>query len=522
MVRKRDQFWDHAKQEDGKFTCNFCHKTFPGGVSRLKSHLSGIRGGGIDICTEVSEDVRGAAAEAISANPHKRAKAEALSVKTEETLPKMLISKDGVMPDQLLAKFILFNGVDVNIVQRPSFIDFVNAVAKHGSHYKLPCCSVVKTKLVPDLQKEIGEYVANVKKSWVRTGCTLINNVWQGEKRSFMYIFAYSIEGVVLLNALEIPSDESTLDLVDEISYFVTQEIGANNAVQHIAGNDKYFFESMPNDDDPYVYKTTCVAYKTQHLFKKIYEDILWIRNAFDQARAVVTQEHDGVLSSMKQFTDYVGLQQSSMIEFYSDYYMLQSIMRLETELRFFVSSPEWLSLGFEKDESGIEVGEIIRSSEFWSEGREVLRALEPIFRVLCLVDGYSATFGFLYAAVEMADEAIRQIYETNVPKYQTLWEMFEVWRDDISHPLYAAAAFLNPAYMCGKKFIENDAMKDGMDFMLKILVGVEEKENFKEEMLCYRDKLPNLFAKTVLRTSHPLLHMKVTGGTLAVMSFLY
>ncbi|XP_039169575.1 uncharacterized protein LOC120293865 [Eucalyptus grandis] len=250
MVRKRDRFWEYVELLDGKFKCKFCDRKFAGGVPRVKSHLSGIKGGGIDICTKVPEDVRIAATEE-SPGLNKRAKAEACSGKIEETLLKMHISKDDVMPDKLLVKFILLNGEDVDIVRRPSFIDFVDAVAKHGSHYKLPCCSVIKTKLVPDLEKEIGEYVANVKKSWVRTGCTLINYVWQREKRSFMSIFAYSIEGVVLLNALEIPSSMLIFDLVEGIPYFVTREIGANNVTQYIIQNPGDCLEFMPNDDLP-------------------------------------------------------------------------------------------------------------------------------------------------------------------------------------------------------------------------------------------------------------------------------
>ncbi|KAL3739607.1 hypothetical protein ACJRO7_020940 [Eucalyptus globulus] len=522
MVRKRDRFWEYVELLDGKFKCKFCDRKFAGGVPRVKSHLSGIKGGGIDICTKVPEDVRIAATEE-SPGLNKRAKAEACSGKIEETLLKMHISKDDVMPDKLLVKFILLNGEDVDIVRRPSFIDFVDAVAKHGSHYKLPCCSVIKTKLVPDLEKEIGEYVANVKKSWVRTGCTLINYVWQREKRSFMSIFAYSIEGVVLLNALEIPSSMLIFDLVEGIPYFVTREIGANNVTQYIIQNPGDCLEFMPNDDHTHVYVTGCVAHETQLLFEAINDAIPWIQKAFDQARAVVTKihNHDGILSLTKQFTNYLGLKQSSTTEFYSNYYMLESIMRVESELRLLVSSSEWLSLGFEKDESSIEVGEIIRSSEFWSEGKEVLHALEPIFRVLCLVDGYGATFGLLYSAVEMADEAIRQIYMTNVPKYNFLLVLFEEWRGNIIRPIHAAAAFLNPAYMCGEKFIENDAMKNGMNIMLEKLVCVEEQKKFVQEMQLYRDKVPKLFttmAKTMLGTYHPCDWWDYCGDVLPVL----
>ncbi|KAI6705753.1 hypothetical protein NL676_008715 [Syzygium grande] len=223
----------------------------------------------------------------------------------------------------------------------------------------------------------------------------------------------------------------------------------------------------------------------------------------------------------MKPFTNIRELNQSSTTKLFSDYYMLQSIMGAESELRSLVLSSEWPSLGFEKDESGVEVGEIIRSSEFWSEGKEVLDALKPIFQLLYLVDSYGATSGFLYAAVKMADEAIRQIYETNVPKYQSLWKLFERWQIGIIHPIHAAAAFLNPAYMCSEKFIENATMKEGIDFIIEKLVGGEEKEKFVQEMMLYRNKVPKLFtctAMTMLETSHPCDWWDYCGDVLPVL----
>ncbi|XP_056158626.1 uncharacterized protein LOC115662560 [Syzygium oleosum] len=525
MVRKRDRFWEYVELLDGKFKCKFCNRKFAGGVPRVKSHLSGLKGCGIDICTEVPEDVRVAAAEAISCH-NKRAKAEACSSKTEETSLKMHIGKDRVILDKLLAKFILLNDVDVDIVRRPSFVDFVNAVAEHGSPYKLPSCSLVKTKLVPDLEKQIGEHVANVKKSWVKTGCTLVFDLWHDKERSFIYIFAYSIEGVVLLNALEVPNEfpfRFPPNLPWEMVSFFTQEIGVNNVVQYISAGEENLFQVMRNNNHPHVYKTSCVTREINYLFKDICNNNQWVRKAFDQARAVVTKihKHDGILSSMKPFTNIRELKQSSTTKFYSDYYMLQSIMGIESELRLLVSSSEWPSLGFEKDESGVEVGEIIQSSEFWSEGKEVLDALKPIFQVLCLVDSYGATSGFLYAAVKMANDAIEQLCETNQFKYGHLLRLFREWTDDVIHPIHAAAAFLNPAYMCSEKFIENATMKEGIDFIMENLLGGEEKKKFVEEMLQYRNKAPKLFtctAMTMLETSHPCDWWDYCGDALPVL----
>lgn len=115
------------------------------------------------------------------------------------------------------------------------------------------------------------------------------------------------------------------------------------------------------------LYQTNCVAYEIYVLFEDIYHNIKWIRKVFDQARAVVANicRHNDILLSMKQFPNNWELKQSSTTKFYSNYYMLQSIMGQQKELQSLVSSPEWLSLGFENDESRVELGELISSSEF-------------------------------------------------------------------------------------------------------------------------------------------------------------
>ncbi|KAK3430873.1 hypothetical protein EUGRSUZ_E02965 [Eucalyptus grandis] len=516
MDKKRDPFWDYGEDLNGKCKCKYCGKKFSGGVSRLKSHLSGISGTkcrGLRKCTLVPDHVQVAAAEAIS-NPNKRIKAEAYSSETEETSCKMFTSEEHVILDKLLVMFFVLTGVDPDIVQRPSFINLLNGAAKHGSHYKIPCYSELKAKLVPDLEKEIGEYVAKVKKSWETTGCTIMSDVWCDEERWFVNIFAHSIEGMVLLNALDIRKDKLTRTLLPEFICFVSEEIGANNIVQYMTKDaHEVLYEDMPNGNYRHGYETKCVAHEIHLLFKDIYNGIEWIRKVFDQAREVVTKipKHDDILSSMKQVTKNWELKQSSTISFYSNYYMLRSIMEAESELR----------LDFEKDESGVEVGRIIRNSEFWSEGKEVLHALKPIFQVLRLVDTYSATSGYLYAAVKVADEAIKKIYETNALKYRKLWDIFNLWQEKAIHPIHAAAAFLNPAYMWSDKIIPDLKIREGINVILEKLVGDEEREKFMEEVMLYRYKEPKLFdraAVTMLRISHPCAWWDFCGGVLPVL----
>ncbi|XP_031381092.1 uncharacterized protein LOC116195848 isoform X2 [Punica granatum] len=79
MVRKKDPFWHYVEPAaEGRFKCKYCGRDFAGGIPRVKSHLSGIKGRDIDICLKVPEDVQVAAREAINGVKRKQ-KAEASS-----------------------------------------------------------------------------------------------------------------------------------------------------------------------------------------------------------------------------------------------------------------------------------------------------------------------------------------------------------------------------------------------------------------------------------------------------------
>ncbi|KAF2318814.1 hypothetical protein GH714_010927 [Hevea brasiliensis] len=68
MGRPKDQmFWEYVEGIGNHLKCKFCGNVFKGSpsISRIKSHLAGIPGQGIQICDSVSDDVKEAALEAI-------------------------------------------------------------------------------------------------------------------------------------------------------------------------------------------------------------------------------------------------------------------------------------------------------------------------------------------------------------------------------------------------------------------------------------------------------------------------
>ena len=97
MGRKRDHFWDHADNLNGRFKCNYCKREFPGGASRIKSHLAGVKGCDIVICEVVPDNVRKEAYEATEGRNKKPKGASTSSNAKEGKITSTPILKDDIL-----------------------------------------------------------------------------------------------------------------------------------------------------------------------------------------------------------------------------------------------------------------------------------------------------------------------------------------------------------------------------------------------------------------------------------------
>ncbi|KAL0003982.1 hypothetical protein SO802_011543 [Lithocarpus litseifolius] len=307
---------------------------------------------------------------------------------------------------------------------------------------------------------------------------------------------------------LKITSNSSNV----EQSKKIIEEIGSNHVVQFITDNATNF-ESVGDmliGKYPHLYKTRCAAHGIQLLLKDIYEEVNRV------------QKHTIVLSLMRAHTNNKNLKHPCTTRFASNFLMLQSILNVESKLRLLVASSDWRGLDYSKKDIAKEVTNIIQSTKFWSQGHEVLLVLEPLVRVLRLVNGDGSTAGYLYEAMERAKEAIQQRCGNNQEKYIWMWELFEGRRtQNIIHPIHSVAAFLNPAYMYSGTFTENREMKEGTSLILENLVALEEKIEFMGQVQLYRMKLSSLFTKTtmtMLKTCHPRIWWDYCGDSLPVL----
>eukprot|EP00253_Pinus_taeda_P025432 PITA_25432 len=111
-------------------------------------------------------------------------------------------------------------------------------------------------------------------------------------------------------------------------------------------------------------------------------------------------------------------------------------------------SSDERNQSNWSNKPEGKEFKKKVNEETFWRKVAKIVKLVEPLVKVLRLVDGERLAMGFIYEAMDQANEQIKRAYKDRVAKYGPIWAITgERWNNQLHHPVHAAGYFLNPRY---------------------------------------------------------------------------
>ncbi|XP_026384927.1 uncharacterized protein LOC113280531 [Papaver somniferum] len=163
-------------------------------------------------------------------------------------------------------------------------------------------------------------------------------------------------------------------------------------------------------------------------------------------------------------------------------------------------------------------VKDLIQGTPFWEVGKELISAMEPLVKVLRLVDGDGSTSGYIYEATDRARKAIKKLCEEDPVKYMVIWELFEFRaKYNLLHQVHAAAMYLNPCFMFdGKILYTNEDVRASFSYIYDNLIDTTERTKFSQELLLYNGKHPNIFTNISIdqmNACHP-----TNGGSVLIL----
>ncbi|XP_042483874.1 uncharacterized protein LOC122064222 [Macadamia integrifolia] len=482
MGRQKEKFWRHAEQLDSShFKCKFCEKQVFGGVTRLKYHLAKVSGHDVASCEKVSDDVQAEALLAINSESSSKKRKSytsgesivgsspltplTITSQRQSTMEEMIPKMDKSTWEKSLRDFFFIkNNISFNVVQSDAFINFVKCTAHYGPSVPIPSYGTLRGRIIPEARKDLEKYAEKVKFSWKQIGCIFMSDSWTDlKKRSFLNVIAYSPGGALFLKSEECSHARLTASYIFDILDREIQSIGPYLVVQLISDNASNYSSALDMLIEKYrwLFKTRCAAHGINLMLKDIYEKVFWVQEIFYEAKRIIDYLYKSiiVLWLMRSFTNK-DLKYPCKTRFASNFLMLQSIVEVEEKLRLLVASVKWRSLRNLRSFEGDRVVNTIQRESFWNDSKEILRFMEPIIRVLRLVDSDGATSGYLYEAIERAREVLEKLYE-------------EDHRE---------------------RFKKIPQMKDATDFIGEIVVPQDERREYYGQLAVYHMKFSTLF----------------------------
>jgi hypothetical protein len=240
----------------------------------------------------------------------------------------------------------------------------------------------------------------------------------------------------------KVKNAEYLFKLIDDI----VEQVGEDRVVQVVTDNAASYkaVGHMLMEKRPHLYWLPCSAHSLDLMLEDIGKDVK-ITETVKSAQFITSYiyNHNYVLTLMREHTGQRELLRPGVTRFASTYISLESIQSQKRALKQMISSKgweDWMTRHAKHDarDKGKQVEDLIESREYWKDIKMILSVVEPLVRVLRMVDGdKKATMGYLYEAMDRAKEDIAR---ANKNTYRKWWDIIDArWDRTLHHDLHAA-----------------------------------------------------------------------------------
>eukprot|EP00253_Pinus_taeda_P004556 PITA_04556 len=424
MPKALDPFWEYGSPDGGTnrayLTCKLCGTKVTGGITRLKYHLARLSGHDVGVCTVFSPELIQKALEGIDEKDKKkeeaeRNKAERAGAGAQLGIKLLVKKKEKQEVDRVMGRCIFWSDLPLSITKTNPFRQpMCDAIAVVGRGYKSATYEELRGPILQAEKHGIKSRLAELKKTWEVTRCTVMSDGWTDRKgRTLLNFLVHCPKGPCSLNRWMHQNISKMQQRYELLDGFI-REIGVQNVVQVITGNATNYVSAgrMLMERHPTLFWTPCAV----HCLDLLLEDmgkLSFIKEAVDMARSIpkFIYNHAFVLSLMRRFTRNKELRCLAITRFATTFITLQSLLRCQFELKQMFVSDDWRNCRYNRRLDGKAIAKMVYSETFWHGVEEACAVSELIVKVLRLVDGEKPVMPSLYEGMDRAKEAIHSYY---------------------------------------------------------------------------------------------------------------
>ena len=202
----------------------------------------------------------------------------------------------------------------------------------------------------------------------------------------------YCDRSMIDLSSVDTTNIPKMADYIFSLMDKIVEEVGEENIVQVVTDNEASFKATgmLLMEKRKHFFWSPCAAYCIDLMLEDI-GNMKQIKETLYQAKMITSFIYNSlkVVNLMKVFTKDRDLLSFRITRFATDFISLQSLIGYEGDLKMMCTTNEWRE--FNKDRSikslRDKVSNLILTNRFWKKAKEVQIIMEPLVKVLKLVD---------------------------------------------------------------------------------------------------------------------------------------
>ena len=564
MGRQKGLEWEHVviQVKNAKGThlmkCKYCNHVFVGGPHRIRAHILGIRGQGVEKCTKASDIVRSQLRNAMGhGNDHLNSDVQTdvngntsvnvdadmstdASISSSISMNKMATKKQkieasGSLPmsfelalrkqaEEAVARFFYAEDIAHRKVESSFFHDMLMAVSKVGPSFKAPSAYQLRKKYLNGEVVNVERDLIMLKDSWKTYGCTIVSDGWSDTRnRPIINVLASSLHGTMFLKSIDTSGHVKTGEYIFKILKDAILEVGPSNVVQVCMDNAANCVVAghMIEKEWPSIIYTRC----TCHCVDLLLEDIAkcaWIdailRSAMKITGFITRKQY--ALAMFRKFSGK-DLLKPSTTRFSYSFIVLSNLLddKVYGGLRRMVVSEQWCNWNGAKTKKAEEMVSIVLDANFWADVKMIVKVCKPVLKLLRLTDREGATMGLIYQFKQQMLIDINNMTEIDPMKLDEIKECCIHRLTMLESPLHAAGYVLHPLWTANGQEIDHDLQMGWMKTVMLYANGNIVLQNaLIDEFYAYRKQASDLFqvpfAKDANRLSTPIKWWETFGAS--------
>ncbi|XP_075492382.1 uncharacterized protein LOC142530433 [Primulina tabacum] len=316
-----------------------------------------------------------------------------------------------------ISKWFIYNAIPFHAADSgPYYKAMINTIANVGPGVQGPSGRQIGGVFREEEVEDITIYLNTLKSKWPKYGCTIMCDGWSTRnKHPIINFMIYCDRNMIFHSSVDCTNKRKTADFILSLLNNVIDDIGEENVV-HVVTDSESANKAAGQKlmiERPHMFWSPCAAHCIDLMLEDI-DKMTKVKRCIDKAKQITSfiYNSDKIVNLMKIYTNDRELLRPGITRFATEFISLESLVRYCQDLKRLCTSVEWREYNnTSKRRKDVEkITAIILDTKFWKAARDICTAMEPLVKVLKLVDqDNKPTLSIIYEAMDRAKLSIKE-----------------------------------------------------------------------------------------------------------------